>query len=342
MKYLVLLLGLFVSSSLRADLLGETVEITPVAGWGRMLVARPSPFPTLQYVPKDGRNASVLITLFPADAAKVTDLPSLKKFLRVSATPYLSAPDAEMNAIERGLPQGFLVYASFEDPDLVGKPSRKGNYKIATPAAAYLGSGPTLQVTIFTDRKDGADLQEALQIVQSASLRRTPPKAPVLTALTLPKASTTPAPVPKNLDRQTVGFRTFSSVLLLPMRFERTPKLNSEENYFSFIDEKHVILSGWLDHAAGFNGMKEFWVKEKNAMTGEGGLSVAEESFTIINGWTIVRYVVRAGDAPPQKNIRACRVVGDTWADIHLSTIEPAATWKDLEDVVKELSLAPK
>lgn len=334
--FLSLLSGLLVFSALRADVLGDAVDITPVAGWeladSRELRMPPIPFPTLYYVPKDGRNAKVLLTLIPNEIAKVSDLASLKKFHRILSRLYLPTPDTEMTVIDRKLPQASLVYASFVDPKLIGKPAREGDFKVATSAAVLVNGGVMIHATLLTDTSEGSDFFEGLKIIQSAAPHKPLNKSP---------AAQTPTPA-KDDDRQTIGFRPYSSVLWFPMRFEKTPKLNSDSNYFSYRDEKHVMLSGWLDQPKDFKGMREFWAKEKIAMTKEGGISIAEESFTIINGWTVVRYVVNIADSPPQKNIRACRVVGDTWADIHLATMEPTATWKDLEDVLKELSLAPK
>jgi hypothetical protein len=57
--------------------------------------------------------------------------------------------------------------------------------------------------------------------------------------------------------------------------------------------------------------------------------------------WEAVLYSVSLDKNLSQKNLRACRVVGETWADIHLSITSASSTWKDLEDVVSGLSLVP-
>jgi len=87
--------------------------------------------------------------------------------------------------------------------------------------------------------------------------------------------------------------------------------------------------------------MKSFWASEKAAAVEKSGLTIADESFKPINGWSAVLYTASVGGFS-QKNIRACRVVGDTWADIHLSVSRPDGTWADLESVVAALTLAPK
>lgn len=329
--FLPLFLCLCAGSALRADVLANVVEITPPSSWMKTDPRGPgepsSPLPTLRYAPKDGRNAMVLLTFVPPEYAQVTELESLKKFFRQIAGPYLPTPEAKLMAEEVKLPAGVGIFATFEDPRLVGEPVKKGTYKCATPVAVLLTGGGTLHITILTDSKDGADLQEAFKIVQSAKL--TGQKSPV-------------ASVTQGSTRQIVRVPALGSVLLLPSRFKPMPKANSNPGYFSFADEKHVNLSGWIDRSTEFKNMNEFWAKEKNTLTQQGGFAIAEESFKTINGWSAVLYVVQLPNLPPQRNIRACRVAGDTWADVHLSIVDADATWKDLEDVMRSLSLVPK
>jgi hypothetical protein len=54
--------------------------------------------------------------------------------------------------------------------------------------------------------------------------------------------------------------------------------------------------------------------------------------------WSVVCYTVDLGTVN-QKNLRACRVVGDAWADIHISKTGADADWKDLKAALAELSL---
>lgn len=334
------LLGFCVFSHIcQADVLGGAVEITPLPGWMQTdpRPGKPSPpLPTLRYVPKDGRSATLLITLIPAKLARVSDLTSLETFFGFLTRQYLPTPETPVTPIELKMPHGLAMYASFIDPKLVGKPPKKDDFKVSTPVAAFIGGDATLQITIFTDSTDTSDFTEALKIIQSASLRSGP-----LTRAA--NAATTSGPtVAKIGDRKTIVVPSLGAVFGLPARFEPGLKLNSHPGYFIFVDEKHVNLSGWLVPAREFNGMKDFWTKEKATMTGEAGMSVEGDTFKIINGWTAVLYTVRLGSMPPQKNIRACRVVGDTWADVHLSILRADSSWKELEDVVYALTLAAK
>jgi hypothetical protein len=331
MKAIFCLVALLAAAEIRADVLGDSVEISPLKSWIQTDPQRPgappSPYPTLRYVPRDGRNATVLLTVVPAEVAKVGDGESLKNFFRLLARPYLSAPTAKLFAKELTLPQGIALYATFEDPDRVGKPIQPGSYKVTTPVGVLISNGAVLHVCIFTDSTEGRDLNEALQIVQSAQPRGY--KSPV-------------AEVAKAGSKQIVRVPALGSVLLLPGRFKPAQKGNTNPGYFSFVDEQHVNLSGWLAHSAEFKNMKEFWAKEKNTMITKAGIVITDESSKIISGWSAVLYTVQMPEMAPQRNIRACRVVGDTWADVHLSLVEPSENWKVLEDVLNTLTLAPK
>jgi hypothetical protein len=326
MRHLTLfLLVLVVLPKCRADDLGGVAGVTPAKGWVQVPARGPGDppveFPTLRYVPKDGRNAAVLLTLMPANLTKATDLASLKAFLLRASEPMLPSPDFVPEVHELALAGGIGVYASFVDPSLVGKPPEAGNYKVATPVEVLLRNGATIHSTVFTDDAPGTDMSEALSIIQSAA----PAKAEAAAAAD--------------------GFSVagLGAGLQLPAgRFRTMPNgLNSNPAYFSFEDGQGVVLSGWLDQASHFEGMGPFWAKEKASMAGKGGLTLEGESAKRIGDWDAVLYTVPLGDGVSQKNIRACRVVGDTWADIHVSITAAGSTWDILENTVRSVALAP-
>jgi hypothetical protein len=323
----------------RADVLGGVINITPAAGWVQREphpgMPRP-PLPTVRYDPADGRNASVLITLLPGAMTKVNDLASLKTLFALLSRPYLQSPDTSVVPTELTLPGGMAVYKTFVDPDLVGKPVKKYDYKSATPVAVLITGTGVLHMTIYTDSVDASDFAEAMKIVQSvAPLSSGSDIAPANNLAGGPRLS-------KKQDRQTLSVAALGAALSLPARFQTGLKMNPHPGYFMYVDENRVNLSGWLEQSVRFNGMRSFWAAEKATMTEKAGFVVEGESFKIVNGWTAVLYTVRIEGLEPQKNIRACRVVGDTWADVHLSILEPGSTWKQLEDVVRELTLAAK
>jgi hypothetical protein len=321
--------SLFLAQALHSfsETLGNVIEIKGVEGWKSVKAVPPpgvrSPFPTAKYVPADGRNASVFITVLPNKSGKAIGLSAIKKLVEQGAA--MLQPDRPSNLTVTELPvkNGAAAYTSLVDPDLLGKPPVQGNYKIASPCFIALGDEVLVQATLFSDSVDSPDFQQALQILQSISLtpRQSGPEAAA--------------------QATTVSTAGLKGILHLPAnRF--TPfnnELVDHPGYFSYKDDRDIILSGWLDRASAFKGMKSFWDSEKTSLETKSGLKVEEESFQVINGWSAVHFSVPMGGESHQKNVRACRVVGDTWADVHLSCTDPQLSWKDLDDTLKALSL---
>jgi hypothetical protein len=303
--------------------LGDAADIAVPSGWLQgdptEPGAPPIPFPTLEFHPKDGRNEKVLLTLLPAATLHVSDRASLKGFLLRASAPMLPSPDFVPEMKDMEIAGAIGSYATFVDPSLVGRPPEKGNYKVATPAIVLLPGGYVVQATVFTDTISGADFDEALGLVKN------------LTPLE-PKAH---GEAPGE-----VSFSGLDAKLQIPSaRFTRKMEgLNTNPNYFSFMDGQGVMLSGWLDHASAFPGMAPFWAKEKDALL-KGGFEVKSEMAVKVGSWDAILYVVPIGGGIEQKNIRACRVLGGTWADIHLSRTAEGSTFGELEDVVRSLDL---
>lgn len=169
-----MLLATVVTARLPAEMLGGDLEVTPATGWHRVdpfADGQPrAPYPVLKFVPKDGRNAAVLMSLVPADAPGfiVTDLDSLKIFNRLAARPYLPAPDARPPVTELKVNDGLGVAMTNEDPALIGKPPPPGEYKIATTVTLLLHGNLLVHATIFHDEKDSVDFGEAMKTILSA------------------------------------------------------------------------------------------------------------------------------------------------------------------------------
>jgi hypothetical protein len=176
-----LLLACLLVAPLRAEPLGKAIEITAPAGWKSVAPLEPGqpqpPFPILRYVPTDGRNASVLLTLLPATVPghEVTDLASLKRFNLMASRPYLPSPDATPTATELTVPGGIGVYLTNEDPALVGKPVPPNEYRIATTATVLIDGQYLIHATVFYDEHGSADFKEGLKILLSASTHETNP-----------------------------------------------------------------------------------------------------------------------------------------------------------------------
>lgn len=183
MKRLVaaLLLSCLMLVSLRAEMLGPALEVTATAGWKSVEPLDPSqsppPFPILKYVPADGRNAAILLSLLPANVPghEVTDLGSLKRLNLLASRPYLPGPDANPTVTELKVPGGIGVLITSEDPALVGKPVPPNEYRIATTASVLLDGQYLIHATLFYDELDSVEFKEGIKILLSAGVHSANP-----------------------------------------------------------------------------------------------------------------------------------------------------------------------
>jgi hypothetical protein len=307
-----------------AATLGGLVDLTPSKHWKTTEAKQPPGFPTIAFVPDDGRNAELLVTIVPTEVARVSDDVSLRAFHRRLCQPMMSSPHQVLTITDLKLANGIGVYATFEDPSLVGKPAKHGDYKFAIPVAVWLQSKITLHATLFTDSSTGAEATEGLQIIQSAKLTTSHPSA---------SNSAT-----RVSDQPTL--RGPDALLTLPSGNFRPTGISRADDpgYFSYADNTGVNLSGWLEKADGYSGFRTFWSHEKAALEKGMGTKVLDEDVKTIGAWSVVSYTLRIGTLV-QKHLRACRVEGDTWADLHLSTIVVGGKSADLESVLKRVEL---
>jgi hypothetical protein len=70
--------------------------------------------------------------------------------------------------------QGFGFFCAFADPELVGKPPQRGNFKHATYGVVRLAPRTYVAVTLLADDLLGADYQALLGMVEGMELR--PPR----------------------------------------------------------------------------------------------------------------------------------------------------------------------
>lgn len=335
-------LALLAVVQVHAARLANIVEFTPPAGWiqadPKITDPRINPELTIKFVPQDGRHAEVLLTLFMADDPNfpVKDPASLQRFNLISAAPYLPTPSAKPPVHELKVADGLGIYITNEDPNLVGKPTPPGEFRIATTVSLYLADKFLVHGTILYDQLDSAEFSQARQLIQTAKVR-----AAILMAIAKEKAAIAAA-----TDEEPAGViarpERSAALHLPPGRFWPSPlKANQDPGYFIVMDDYGITLSGWLDQASRYRDMKTFWAREKASLVKNTGTVVTDETFKTINDWEVVLYTATVGDFA-QKNIRACRVVGDTWADVHLSASKPNAVWKDLEVIVGVMNLEPK
>lgn len=174
MKKLLLLLVLTVAPLFGTELKvapSDPLVVTAAPGWtGAQEAPRPGfPFSTLRITPPNGRNAMCLITLMDRNRVEFKDAELLKTLLRGDSRPYLGHSQAWSTVQVKSLKLrgGIGFYVNFTDPDLVGKPVKKGSYKTASPVFFSLGSDYLLKATILCDDFSSADYSEALAMIES-------------------------------------------------------------------------------------------------------------------------------------------------------------------------------
>ena len=100
----------------------------------------------------------------------------------------------------------------------------------------------------------------------------------------------------------------------------------AKPNYFKLIRQGPLlIVSGWLEPAQQYKGLKAFWEGESRSPAYAGALAPTRVEMLQEGAWEVVAFDVSLPGAI-QSNLRAERVEDGTWVDLHLSTIARAAT----------------
>jgi|GEM_PF-1358432 len=310
------------------------VSLTPPPGWTEVTALAPGSapprFPTVKYIPKDRRNAALLVTILGRGNGSVSDLTALKKLHLQLCQQYLASPTMEFSPKELKFEHGVGVYASFEDPDLIGKPTKAGNYKMASPVALLLDGGVVAHATIFSDEANGPTFQEALDLLKSINLRDEPSRSVL-------EEPTGNGPI-------VISVPELDAELLIPRAglSQASTKLNTAPSYFSYTTKDGSMMSGWLEPISKYRGLRQTWSSEKEKMESELGIKCEDESFQTIDGWQTVLYIIRLPGGAVQQNLRACRTYGTTWVDVHLSKTAQTAEKEPLKVLLRSLVIRSK
>jgi hypothetical protein len=319
---LVTLAAIAPVSASAADLLGGAVEITPAKGWSAR-PTEPARIPTRSYAFADGEDASLTISLFRTADVGVRDPASLLAFHRRLCRGFGDAK-AAVALTQFKTPAGEGVFITYEDPTLVGKPVTKGEYRMATVVCSYLRPEFVTYATLLTNAASGPVYDAGLEMAKSAAI--------------VPPAQRPIAPAP------IVAFRDLGAELQLPVGFELVDEHAHPSPHYFYFEKGGIRLSGWLEPASVYRknpSFQAFWANERKVMEKGGSIVISGETVKDVAGWSIALY--RASIAGlSQRNLRACRVVGDTWADVHLSASDEAPDFADLESTLKALVLRPK
>jgi hypothetical protein len=126
----------------------------------------------------------------------------------------------------------------------------------------------------------------------------------------------------------------------------RRDATGDKPNYFKLMRrEPQLILSGWLEPAARYNGLDAFWESEKRSPAYAGALAPTRVEMLRNAPWDIVAYDVSLPGGITSAHLRAERVLAGTWVDLHLSTTStrpPATLRAELLAALARVEVAQK
>jgi hypothetical protein len=132
------------------------------------------PFTTVALKATGGRNAECLITVYTTNDKRASNLEFQRTLLIGDSAPWIkNLADKKMPAIQNLVGARVLgVYASFIDANLVGKPAKPGDYKIATACIMCVDRAYLVKTTILCDDSRGMDFSDAIAMVKSLAIAR--------------------------------------------------------------------------------------------------------------------------------------------------------------------------
>lgn len=131
------------------------------------------PFETYDVAPPAGRNALCMISILSKGQADIATRDFLKLDIKGECRPYVpnESEIPKLKPKDLKLKDGFGFYLNFVDPDLVGKPIKKGKYKTATPIMLNLSMNYVIKITLLCDDLQGADYRDMMKIVESIRIK---------------------------------------------------------------------------------------------------------------------------------------------------------------------------
>ncbi len=117
--------------------------------------------------PKGDANASCALTITFPDQDRLDTKKRLSLRVEVSGTA-IAGQSVEGKAIakEFSLQTGYGYFCNFTDPDLVGKPPEKGNFKTISAGMIHLAADVLIEVTISADGFSSAPYQQLLGMIE--------------------------------------------------------------------------------------------------------------------------------------------------------------------------------
>jgi hypothetical protein len=129
---------------------------------------------TLDATPTDGRvNASCHIVVTTPDQDNQNTKQRLKQRLEADCAPLAEqCVEGKARAKEFSLTSGFGFYCDFTDPELVGKPPEKGNYKNQSVGRIRLAPDVLVDIVISADGFKSEPYQQCLGAIEGMEYKR--------------------------------------------------------------------------------------------------------------------------------------------------------------------------
>ena len=236
-----------------------------------------------------------LVETAPGKPVRDADL----KGLLEKVTAVLVPASVEQKVVPRGmlLAQGSGYWAEFTDSNLVDKPPVPGDFKKTRSAVIALDEHALVVATMQFDEIKADEPAAMLGIVSSMRMNR----GTVVEGAT-PKGDTAPLEVtaPKSDVQLVLGIEGLDRDTFIT-------DVRSEDSAYFIVNrtKPNLNLSGWLEPASKYEGIRKLWQNDSSAMS-KGGLPEANNvTFGKHGEWEIVAYDNRLGDAGTSFHIRA-------------------------------------
>jgi len=218
------------------------------------------------------------------------------------------------------------------DASLLGKPAEPGNYKVTRSALALLDGQVMLVATILFDDPSLPEVGTAMSLLSSLRFERGTTDGQASSPLGGPFTFTVP---------QSQVVVQVSDPSLRP-----EDAASAGGNYFKLArSNPQLILSGWLEPASSYKGLKEFWQAESRSPAYAGALAPTRVEMLRNGPWEVVAFDVPVPGGGTSAHVRAERVQAGTWIDLHLSTTStksPAALRAELLAALRQVQVVEK
>jgi len=227
------------------------------------------------------------------------------------------------------LSQGFGFMVELTDASQVGKPLQPGEYKRVRSAIAFVDDRMMLVATILFNDPSQPEVEATMSLISSLRFERTATTRRAPTTSDEPFTFTVP------------GSRVLVKVPDTSLHIDNT----ASDRFKLSRRDPMLILSGWLEPASRYKGLRKFWQTESRSPAYAGALAPTRVEMLRAGPWEVVAFDIPLRAGGTMANLRAERVMAGTWIDLHLSTAAQAPSAKlraELLDALRQVEVIEK